>query len=426
MTPPEPSVNGVELALAKVLSSAAFCGRPRLRQLLSHVVKCSLVGDADSLKEYTLGVEVFDRTIRFDPQCDSIVRVEAFHLRKALRAYYGREGATDLVRISVPKGGYRASFAVSEKPPPAILDDPERLCDQVEWSLLGGVVDDIPRLRGYLRHAIESWPDRADLHIALASTALAALEMEYAPPEDGVDLMRRSAKAALRLDATRGDAHFFASIHRITGSQRETSIAAAQRWLDFAPKSATAHFWMGSALAANNRMGDALAHLQRAVQLQPYAPFFQTWFAVALFCTGCPDAGLRHLRDILAFEPNDYLANYWLGLLAAHARQCDEARDAAYRAYQVSGNPQALAALGFVEARSQCVEAAEAVLQALAGLRETRYVAHSGTCQIHIALGRLDDAAHEWALARAERDWELGWAASDPRWNPLRGKVTGI
>jgi tetratricopeptide (TPR) repeat protein len=173
-------------------------------------------------------------------------------------------------------------------------------------------------------------------------------------------------------------------------------------------------------------MSDAIVYLQQAARLQPYATCFQTWFAVALFCTGRPDAGLRHLRDILAFEPHDYLANYWLGLLATHARRYDEARDAAYRAQEVSGNPQALAGLGFIEARSQRVEAAEAILESLADSDKTQYVARSGICQIYAALGRLDRAAREWTIARAEGDWELGWASPDPRWNPLRGKVPGI
>ena len=152
--------------------------------------------------------------------------------------------------------------------------------------------------------------------------------------------MRHAANAAVQLDATRGDAHFHAGIHEITSSHKEATIAAAHRWLDFAPKSALAHFWMGSTLAANCRMSDAIVYLQQAARLQPYATCFQTWFAVALFCTGRTDAGLRHLRDILAFEPHDYLANYWLGLLATHARRYDEARDAAYRAHEVSGNPR--------------------------------------------------------------------------------------
>ena len=95
------------------------------------------------------------------------------------------------------------------------------------------------------------------------------------------------------------------------------------------------------------------------------------------------------------------------------------------RAYQVSGSTQALAALGYVEATSESVESAEAILYSLAH-SDNGYVARSGVCQIYVALGRLDRAAREWTLAQAEGDWELGWAPSDPRWNVLRGKVPGI
>ena len=204
----------------------------------------------------------------------------------------------DLITIAVPKGGYRAIFLLSEAPPPAILDDPERLCEQVEWSLLHGSADDISCLRRHVQHAIERWPGRPDLYVALASTALAALETECVSFVDGVGLMRHAANAAVQLDPTRDDAHFYAGIHEIMSSRKEATIAAAHRWLDFAPKSALAHFWMGSTLAANCKMSDAIVYLQQAARLQPYATCFQTWFAVALFCTGHRDAGLRHLRDL--------------------------------------------------------------------------------------------------------------------------------
>ena len=147
--------------------------------------------------------------------------------------------------ISVPKGGYRATFRLNEEPPAAILDDPERLCGQVEWSLLRGSADDISRIQRYVQHAIVSWPGRPDLHVALASTALAALELEHVSPVDRIGLMRHAAHAALQFHPTRGDAEFYAAIHRITGTHKEASIAAAHRWLDFAPQSALAHFWMG-------------------------------------------------------------------------------------------------------------------------------------------------------------------------------------
>jgi tetratricopeptide (TPR) repeat protein len=421
----KPSSDAIEVALEKLLSSAAFRGRPRLRRLFTHLVQHSLAENGDQLKEYTLGVEVFDRGIRFDPQCDSIVRVETFNLRKALRAHYRGEGATDVVTIGLPKGGYRATFRLNEKPPAAILDDPERLCCQIEWSLLRGSGHDIARIQGYVQNAIVRWPGRSDLQVTLASTALAALELERGSPVDQIGVMHRAARTALQCDATRADAEFYATIHQITGADKEASIAAAHRWLDFAPRSALAHFWVGAAVAATGRMGDAIVYLQQAARLQPYAPFFQTWFAVGLFCTGRKDAGLRHLRGILAFEPHDYLTNYWLALLASQVRRLDEARDAAHRAYQVSGSTQALAALGYVEATSESVESAEAILYSLAH-SDNGYVARSGVCLIYVALGRLERAAREWTFAQAEGDWELGWAPPDPRWDALRGKVPGI
>ena len=242
----------------------------------------------------------------------------------------------------MPRGGYRATFAVNEEPPAPILDDPERLCCQVEWSLLRGTHEEITRVRRYVQCAIERWPDRPDLRLALASTALAALELECVSPNEGVGLMHHAAKAAVRLGATRGDAAFYANIHEIRRADKAMSIAAAHSRLDSAPKSAVAHFWTGSALAASCRMGDALVYLQQAARLQPYATYFQTWVAVGLFCTGRSDAGLRHLRDILAFEPRDYLASYWVGLLAAHAGLYDEAHDAAVRASRISGIPRRL------------------------------------------------------------------------------------
>jgi hypothetical protein len=150
--------------------------------------------------------------------------VEVFNLRRALRKYYRSEGATDLVTITVPKGGYRASFLLSEVPPSAILDDPERRCGQVEWSLLRASAEDISRLRCHVQHAIERWPGRPDLYVALASTALAALELECVPPMDGVGLMRCAADAAVQLDGTRGDAHFYAGIHEIFSSHKDATI----------------------------------------------------------------------------------------------------------------------------------------------------------------------------------------------------------
>ena len=78
------SLDLIEVALEKLLSSQALQSSPRLRRFLECVVRHSLAGHDDPLKEYTLGVEVFDRSVRFDPRDDAIVRVEARRLREKL------------------------------------------------------------------------------------------------------------------------------------------------------------------------------------------------------------------------------------------------------------------------------------------------------------------------------------------------------
>jgi TolB-like protein/Flp pilus assembly protein TadD len=69
-----------------------------------------LDGRADEVKETLIGMEVYGRGDSFDPQTDSIVRVEASRLRSKLRDYYLDEGRADEVRIELPRGTYVPSF----------------------------------------------------------------------------------------------------------------------------------------------------------------------------------------------------------------------------------------------------------------------------------------------------------------------------
>lgn len=64
----------------------------------------------DRLKEYSLGVDVFDRGVAFDSKADPIVRVDARRLRRALGDYYAGQGAADPVEIILPTGSYQPAF----------------------------------------------------------------------------------------------------------------------------------------------------------------------------------------------------------------------------------------------------------------------------------------------------------------------------
>src|SRR5579875_1612886 len=87
------ALSGVEVrsCLGDILSSAAFRRSARLARFLRFLVEQALDPNCRALKEYTIGVEVFDRPATYDPRLDPIVRVEARRLRAKLREYYDEE-----------------------------------------------------------------------------------------------------------------------------------------------------------------------------------------------------------------------------------------------------------------------------------------------------------------------------------------------
>jgi len=100
----------VRVELERILDSGSFRNGTRLSRLLRYVVESSLDGLGETLKEYTLGAEVFERGKSFDPRLDGIVRSTVRNIRFKLDEYYKTEGSGDPVFIELPKGGYVPSF----------------------------------------------------------------------------------------------------------------------------------------------------------------------------------------------------------------------------------------------------------------------------------------------------------------------------
>jgi hypothetical protein len=94
-TTAEPVHAGLERAeLQAVLASQLFVRSPTLAHLLSYLCAKRFAGETGQIKEYSIALEVFGRQDSFDPDTDSIVRVQANRSRKRLTEYYSGEGAT--------------------------------------------------------------------------------------------------------------------------------------------------------------------------------------------------------------------------------------------------------------------------------------------------------------------------------------------
>jgi len=108
-----PRADAILASLKHILNSPEFKSAPQLQAFLHFVVDAALNDQTEKLKGMTIAIEALGRDANFDPDKDPIVRVEAARLRSRLSKYYEGSGASDPVRISIPKGGYAPAFELA-------------------------------------------------------------------------------------------------------------------------------------------------------------------------------------------------------------------------------------------------------------------------------------------------------------------------
>lgn len=106
----EPRPDEVREQLNRLLSNPFFSHSKRFPIFLRFVVEHTLAGDAESIKERTLGIEIFGRDASYDTSSDPIVRVTAAEIRKRVAQYYQDPAHENELRITLPSGSYVPQF----------------------------------------------------------------------------------------------------------------------------------------------------------------------------------------------------------------------------------------------------------------------------------------------------------------------------
>jgi len=114
----------VRAQVERVIRSKAFEASEVHRHLLQYLAEKAIQGDADRLKEYTIGLEAFGKPDSYDPRRDSIVRLQVGRLRQKLAAYYEAEASPGELSIGLPKGGFKLFIQETGQPSP---DETKRL-----------------------------------------------------------------------------------------------------------------------------------------------------------------------------------------------------------------------------------------------------------------------------------------------------------
>jgi len=118
--------------LRRILGSKRFQKAEKKARFLEFVTEQTLLGNAEKLNEYLIGIEIYERGEDFNPQADPIVRVQAHQIRGLLARYYEEEGRRSPVRLELPAGHYIPLFSRVSPPdtsgePPTAVARPRRL-----------------------------------------------------------------------------------------------------------------------------------------------------------------------------------------------------------------------------------------------------------------------------------------------------------
>jgi TolB-like protein len=109
----------IKACLEKVLREPGFASSKLLSRFLSYIVTETIEGRGNRLKGYNIALSVFDKGEHFNPQTNSVVRVEATRMRRQLAIYYAKAGTLDRFEIRLNRGTYVPVFIErSVKPVP--------------------------------------------------------------------------------------------------------------------------------------------------------------------------------------------------------------------------------------------------------------------------------------------------------------------
>jgi tetratricopeptide (TPR) repeat protein len=101
----------------------------------------------------------------------------------------------------------------------------------------------------------------------------------------------------------------------------------------------------------------------------------------------------------------------------------DEAIAAATKARELSnGNSEAIASIGFAQAKAGKVEDARVILRELEERAKVRYLASCALAQLYLALGEKEKALDMLEASFTNRDALMTFLKVDPRWDELRSE----
>jgi len=257
----------------------------------------------------------------------------------------------------------------------------------------------------------------ADTHLILSVATY-----DLVPPSEALPQARAAAQRALEIDETLAEARIsLANVKARFEWDWAGADAEFVRALELNPNYAYGYHCFASHEATMGRFGEALAHQERAMELDPFSIVVGSGRARLFYFARQYERARAQCRSALEMEPGFWVAHLLTGLCQLREGTPEKAVESLERACSLGeGLTMPLAARAAAYAESGQRDRAERAIEQLLAMSRERYVPAYQIAAIHSSLGSHDQA-FEW-LERAfrERSETLTWLGVAPFWDLLR------
>jgi TolB-like protein/Flp pilus assembly protein TadD len=281
---------------------------------------------------------------------------------------------------------------------------------------------DIEQSIAYFEDAIRKDPSFAPAYVGLADAydTLSTVFVGASPAEMRPKAMS-AARKALELDPDLVDAHVLIATLQQRQWQWAEAEAEYKRALELNPSSAVAHLGLSDWLLCHGRTDEALAWSQRARELDPLGVtgVRNGWI---LFHARRYDEAIREFRSVLATQPDDVTALWFLGFALIANNQPEKAIPVLEKVVSLSDrSPGAIGVLIRAYAHAGRRPDALRLLAELKRRRQKKYVPAAAFVNAYLGLDDKEQAYAWLERAYDERSNILQWIKVHPFFDPLRG-----
>ena len=327
-TPDIPAAE-IRSQLERVSAGPELENSPRLVELLNYIGEEFLGGRADQIKGFTIGQAIYVADVDFDPESNSIVRVEMGRLRHRLAEYYGSSGRADPIVVEIPKGSYSPRFTLNPLAPeelkPSQPDQPKNLNLDYRWLATGALGLAILLAMSWRLYTAQEQTTTGEMNQDKIQENVADSEAEILfrqafvlmmPPEDGSRLTasRNLFQRVIELDSAFAGGYAGKSItysfqvifikSEFAADDLRQALMLAERAVDTDPGDPLSFAALAFAQSLAEDSVSALANARRVLAIQPHQAISNTIVSIALIVSGEPSIAIELLSEALKINPD--------------------------------------------------------------------------------------------------------------------------